>query len=134
MRKLAALLALCAMTALPLSVWADDGGSYFAPAQAEPCGVYVWDVSDDAGKTPVDDWSTATDGCHTARWNGTVGTGPGLGTAKFKVNKNAQAWDLSSPAGGKYCRYAKIHEANMVMAWHFKVADGTEITVDYDCR
>lgn len=101
---------------------------------AEPCGTYTWDAYVDAGKTAVNDWSTATDGCHVYRWNGSVGANGGSGTTTFKVNKNAQAWELGvSPAGGNNCQYDKVHEANMAMAWHFKVADGTEITVKYSC-
>jgi hypothetical protein len=122
MRRFALILGLLvALTAVPAYA-------------AEPCGSYTWDANVDAGKTGVNDWSTATDGCHTYRWNGSVGASAGGGTTTFRVSRNAQAWDLSSPAGGNYCQYSKIHEANMAMAWHFKVADGTEVSVTYACK
>jgi hypothetical protein len=135
MRRLVYAILVALFCAIPTTALAsDDGGSYFAPAQAEPCGSYTWDANVDAGKTAVNDWSTATDGCHTYKWNGTVGASGGSGTTTFKVNKNAEAWELGvSPAGGNYCEYSKVHEANMAMAWHFKVADGTEVTVKYSC-
>ena len=151
-------LALLLLLALSTIVRADDGsgalderrddtrlayhGIAAPPALAfvgaADCRTYSYAY--DAGKTAEGFTASATDGCNTARWTGSIGQGPGGGTYTFKTNgHNGYSWQdgYGLPRYGddqQSCLARAAQEANGYFTNYFKVAPGTEVTVTYRCE
>lgn len=129
---LALVLAVCMLPTVNVPQ-AHASDSFYAAA----CETYSYEY--DPGKTPTGFYATATDGCHVAKWTGSIGQGPGSGTVTFKTIGNLYPWDegytLPTAAGGveAVCKQRAAQEANGYFTNYFKVPLGTEVTVKYRC-
>lgn len=103
-------------------------------AVASECVQHVSEY--DPGKTVEGFEATATDGCNTVQWTGSIAQGPAEGTVKFKVTQNVDPWagDLpNEPGVAGYCKMRAAHEANLWFLNYIKAPVGTEVTVKYQC-
>ena len=144
-RLLLSALLMATVTGTPaLPAYADDGGGYRLPSVPS-----LWDgyaVAEQTcttsrgeyspGKTVTGFEATASDGCTTRSWSGSIGQGPGSGTVTFTTTNKVNPWegDLPSMAGGPeaYCRARAAHEANLywILTLH---RPGVQVTVEYAC-
>jgi hypothetical protein len=121
---IAALLALFALPA-PVSVDAAD------------CRTYSYTY--DAGKTVEGFSASATDGCNTATWTGSIGQGPGGGTYTFRTNGHrGYSWQdgYGLPRYGddqQSCLARAVEEANAYWTNLFGAGPGVTVTVSYKC-
>lgn len=110
-------------------------GTWTIPVRAQTCETESFSYS--PGKTPGGFEATATDGCHTVRWAGSIAQGPASGSVSFRVTDQINPWDGDLPNRGGvdgYCEMRAAHEANGFMLHLFKVPVGTRVTVSYRCE
>lgn len=110
-------------------------GAWTLPVDAQACATESFSYA--PGKTPGGFEATATDGCHTVQWEGSLGQGPASGTVSFRVTNKVNPWDGDLPNRGGvdgYCEMRAAHEANGFMLHLFRVPVGTNVTVTYRCE